>query len=86
MTGQAAPSSRPDEGLIDVAVTPLAPERFGKVLAAESPARAAWRFLIPYVERAHAYVFLGPRHLGQYVELLERVLPVRATAQPKEQR
>ena len=39
MTGQAVRSTRPGEDLVDVAVTPLAPERFGKVLSAEPLAR-----------------------------------------------
>ena len=35
MTGQAVRSTRPGEDLVDVDVTPLAPERFSKILAAE---------------------------------------------------
>jgi hypothetical protein len=43
VTGEAARSTRPGEGLVDVAVTPLGPERLRNVLPADSLAGSSAR-------------------------------------------
>ena len=72
-TSSTPTTSPPDHGgpLETVDVTPLRPQRFAEVLTGEGFAQ------FEEGEAARLRVrdlFLGPRHLGQYVVLLQRVL------------